>query len=346
MGTIEERGDYQFRARVRKRGVGSFVKTFETKAEAELWIAETEASMVRGSFVDTTGFQKTELRVLLDQYIKKDNWKKKGAKKDESVIKLISEDPIAKMRLPLITQETIYQYMQRLSDAGLAAATVSRRITILSVIFNAGIRKYGYRGLTNPCLGVERPKAPPGRTRRPTRREIRWLRVETKSEMLRPVLIIAIETAMRRGEMSMIGEASLDRVNRILKLRGGETKSGYARDVPLSRKAFAEIEKITDPDGGIRCIKPDSLTQAFGRARTRAREKYLARCKRLGLRPVEPDFMEDLHLHDLRHDAVSRLFEDKGLEQVEVMSISGHRTTSMLKRYSNFSAKHLVRKLD
>ena len=54
--------------------------------------------------------------------------------------------------------------------------------------------------------------------------------------------------------------------------------------------------------------------------------------------------IEDLHFHDLRHEATSRLFE-KGLNPVEVATITGHKDTKMLMRYTHLRAEDLVRRL-
>jgi integrase len=54
--------------------------------------------------------------------------------------------------------------------------------------------------------------------------------------------------------------------------------------------------------------------------------------------------LQDLHLHDLRHEAVSRLFE-KGFNVIEVASISGHRELRMLQRYTHLRAADLVTRL-
>ena len=53
----------------------------------------------------------------------------------------------------------------------------------------------------------------------------------------------------------------------------------------------------------------------------------------------------DLHFHDLRHEAISRLFE-KGLQIHEVARISGHRDWKQLKRYTQLTAKSLVPKIN
>ena len=54
--------------------------------------------------------------------------------------------------------------------------------------------------------------------------------------------------------------------------------------------------------------------------------------------------IDDLHFHDLRHEATSRLFE-KGLNPVEVATITGHKDTKMLMRYTHLRAEDLVGKL-
>ena len=53
---------------------------------------------------------------------------------------------------------------------------------------------------------------------------------------------------------------------------------------------------------------------------------------------------ENLRFHDLRHEAVTRLFE-KGLNSIEVGMVSGHKTLSMLQRYNHLRTEELVAKL-
>jgi integrase len=53
----------------------------------------------------------------------------------------------------------------------------------------------------------------------------------------------------------------------------------------------------------------------------------------------------DLRVHDMRHEATSRLFEDKGMNVIEVSSITGHKSLQMLKRYANLNPELLAKKL-
>jgi integrase len=60
---------------------------------------------------------------------------------------------------------------------------------------------------------------------------------------------------------------------------------------------------------------------------------------------VSPEgILQNLRFHDLRHEAVTRLFE-KGLNPIEVGMVSGHKTLSMLQRYTHLRPEELVAKL-
>lgn len=119
-----------------------------------------------------------------------------------------------------------------------------------------------------------------------------------------------------------------------------DTKNDSARTVPLTRRATEifslALQNPVRPFGtdliffgepgrdGKR--RPYQFTKVWGDLK-----------KRLGL--------SELHFHDLRHEAVSRLVEG-GLSDQEVASISGHKSMQMLKRYTHLRAEELVAKLD
>ncbi len=81
----------------------------------------------------------------------------------------------------------------------------------------------------------------------------------------------------------------------------------------------------------------------FRLAVRRARTRFVAR-ERAQEREPDAGYLVGLRFHDLRHEAVSRLFE-RGLGPLEVAAVSGHRTMQMLKRYSHFGAEDLAKKL-
>ena len=91
------------------------------------------------------------------------------------------------------------------------------------------------------------------------------------------------------------------------------TKNGRSRWVPLSKKALLILGHVPRTSGVVFPVSEVAIRQSWERLR-----------KRSGLM--------DLNFHDLRHEAISRMFE-KGLNVPEVASISGHRTASQLFRY-------------
>lgn len=140
---------------------------------------------------------------------------------------------------------------------------------------------------------------------------------------LRPLITLAIETGMRRGELLSIEWKDVDLsapTIRILK-----TKNGHPRTIPLTPKAVEILSSLERKDDRVFPVTPNAVRLAWERLR-----------KRAGL--------EDLRLHDVRHEAVSRFFE-YGLTVPEVALISGHRDPRMLSRYTHLRPEKVAEKL-
>jgi integrase len=134
---------------------------------------------------------------------------------------------------------------------------------------------------------------------------------------------------MRRGELASLEWPEIDAQHQVAHL--DLTKNGDARDVPLSHAAMAALRELAGSDawpkvGRVLPAGPDRLSHGF-----------IQVCKLAGI--------EGLTLHDLRHEATSRLFELGCFELPEVAAITGHRTWAMLKRYTHPRAKELARKM-
>jgi integrase len=129
---------------------------------------------------------------------------------------------------------------------------------------------------------------------------------------------------MRRGELLSLTWDNIDFRRRTAYLP--ETKNGEARTVPLSSRAIAVLTALPrSMDGRVFPITANALKIAFERA-----------VRRAGI--------EDLHFHDLRHEATSRLAE-KLPNVIELAAVTGHKDLRMLKRYYHPRAEDLARKL-
>ncbi|HAP0314283.1 TPA: integrase, partial [Escherichia coli] len=147
-----------------------------------------------------------------------------------------------------------------------------------------------------------------------------------KNLMLYVIFHLALETAMRQGEILALRWEHIDLRHGVAHLP--ETKNGHSRDVPLSRRARNFLQMMpVNLHGNVFDYTASGFKNAWRIATQRLR-------------------IEDLHFHDLRHEAISRFFELGSLNVMEIAAISGHRSMNMLKRYTHLRAWQLVSKLD
>ena len=171
---------------------------------------------------------------------------------------------------------------------------------------------------------IRKPKANKGRDRRLEVGELDLLIDALQFTWgVQSIVLLALETGMRRSEILSLKWVNIFIEDRYLILP--DTKNGDSRAVPLSSKAVNILNSLEKSSDSLFFIKPDAVTRAFKRA-----------CVRVGLK--------DLRFHDIRHEATSRFFE-LGLNTMEVSAITGHKTLTMLKRYTHLKAKDLALKL-
>lgn len=156
--------------------------------------------------------------------------------------------------------------------------------------------------------------------------------------MLKWIVELAIETGMRRSEITSLKLEHVDMERRIVRLL--DTKNGEPRTVPLSRRATEVMrEAIFNP------VRPDDTRLIFFGEPGRDGQRRPWQYDRVWRQILANEGFRDLHFHDLRHEAVSRLVE-QGFSDQEVSAISGHKSMQMLKRYTHLRAEDLVAKLD
>lgn len=357
MASFERRRDKDgnvitIRVKIRRRGLPAASKNFDVCGpkpsdlnaavrHAEKWARMIESEMDRGVFAPRTESESTTLVECLDRYAREITPHKKGAAAELSKIAVLKGHPITKRLMANIRGADVAQYRDdRLKVVG--PATVIRELAVISHVFNVARREWGMENLANPVQVVRKPKLPKGRERRLLPGEMDAIMATSESDELRAILLLELETAMRRSELAGLRWQELHLKQRYLHLR--DTKNGDSRSVPLSSKAVSLLTNLPRRlDGRLWKMRPDSITQAFERARTRARSLYEEKCKE-NEQPPDGEFLMGLRFHDLRHEATSRLFE-KGLNPVEAAAVTGHKDLRMLKRYTHLNPTVLARKL-
>lgn len=278
---------------------------------------------------------KKTVRDALDLYRERVSILKKGYAQEKYRIEQIGRSFLGQKIVREVTSVDIATYRdQRLLEVNprtkkpLSTATVRLEMSLLSNFFDIGRIEWGICD-GNPVANVRKPKIPPGRDRRLTAREdrliLRYSHNHSNAELY-SIVVLALETAMRQGEILNLQWENLNLKTRVAHLP--ETKNGTKRDVPLSLKAREVLIRLgVKSNGKVFKYTPEGLKSTW---------RFMLR--KLGI--------EDLHFHDLRHEAISRLFELGSLDMMEVAAISGHKSLAMLKRYTHLKAQRLVRKLE
>jgi len=275
------------------------------------------------------------LQEALELYRTRVSILKKGYKQECYRIQQLANSPLGLKVAREVTSVDIATYrddrlLQKSGKTGklISPSTVRLEMSLLSNLFEIGRIEWGICD-DNPVLKVRKPKIPPGRERRLSAREdrqiLRYAHNHSNVELY-SIVVFALETAMRQGEILGLRWENINLKTGVAVLP--DTKNGTRRDVPLSLRAREALIRVGVKSHG----KVFSYTSAGIKSTWRFMMQKLA--------------ILDLHFHDLRHEAVSRLFELQTLDMMEVAAISGHKSLSMLKRYTHLKAQKLVRKLE
>ena len=326
MAAIRKRGDLQWQVEVRKKGYPAQRRTFSTRDDAARWGKETEIAIERGLFFDRSVSERTTLRELIERYRLEVVPAMAGKHIKPALNQL--DASLGQYALASITSEMIAKHRDaRLKTV--AASTVKKEINILSTLIDLAGKEWGIPLASNPCKMVKRPPEPKGRDRRLEEGEEALLleACEESSPELIAIVRVALETGARLGELLKLQWKHVHLTNQTAKLL--DTKNGEDRIIPLSIAAAAALKSLPVRHISGRVFHNWTASDSFNKTWARA-------VKRAGI--------NDLKFHDLRHEAVSRLFE-KGLNPMEAASVSGHKTLAMLKRYTHLRAEDLAKKL-
>ena len=321
MASILKRNDKWF-VRVRKHGQPSQSKTFTIKQDAQRWAVMIERQIDQGlvGCVDKS----VTLGDLLKRYLKEVTPHKKSRDKETWRIKALLKRSISGVGLPNLTSTIISNFKTlRLVDG---ARTTRYDLALIRHCLEFARLEWGYYLPINPVDLVSKPKLNKPRDRRVSAYDIDKLvhaLRETKVTYLKPLILIALETGLRQGELIKLLWKDVDLDSRLLKVR--DTKNGEDRVIPLSNKSLSILESL-----------PRSGKTVFNASHSSLQNAWKRLIKRSGL--------IDLHFHDLRHEAISRFIE-RGLTIPEAASISGHKAQSMLLRYAHPDLSYIKKKV-
>jgi integrase len=347
---VDGGGDVSYKAQVRRQGHPAQAKRFASLDDAQKWKRSVEADMDRGAWVDKREAAKHTVGALFARYRTEVSPTKRGGDIEASRLLAFGRDPIAKLNATIVQTNHVEAWLARRRTAGVSGSTMNRELNLMSHVFAKARQSWSVR-IENPVSDVDRPEHAKPRERRIGEDELEAICAASESSELRPVLRLAVLTAMRRGEILGMRWEHVDLTTRIVELQ--LTKNGEARRVPLPEEAVQIISAVPRPvddqgkvvkTGRIFTSEPHSLSTAMRRARKRARDRYVAQCIEDGI-DADPKYLLNVRLHDGRHEATSRLVEG-GADQMTTAKILGHKSLVMTMRYFNPSDEHLRAAMD
>lgn len=336
MATLRKRNG-RWQVQVRRQGFPVQSRSFRSKADANEWARTIEQKHDRHELgPDRKALKLMSLADLVTRYRDEVVPKKKGSAVETILLNRFLRYSICQKTIYELSTADFAAYRdQRLnepkhrSDKPVTPKSLKRELSPLSHMFRHAVVEWEIP-VRNPLDGLKLKITDNKRERRLRAGELERLLEATKkgrNKLVAPIILFALETAMRRGEILSIQFRHIDfeRLSLIIPV----SKSGYSRVIPLSEPAISILEAVrpenTKPTDLIFPVTPVAMRLQWDRLTERAG-------------------IDGLNFHDLRHEAISRLFE-LGLTIPEVASISGHRTLAQLMRYSHASLDAVRAKL-
>ena len=323
MASIRKRGG-KYHVQIRKTGYPALTNTFKSLTTAKRWASLTEVDLERQLYVHPSN---VTLEELLCRYEREISSRHKGHGIERYRIRTLKRH-LGDQEIATLTASAIALFRDKRLKT-ISPASLKRELVILSSVLNTAIKEWGINLQQNPVSMVSLPKVDRGRDRRLEQGEEEKLLC--CSNELKRIIIVALETGMRRGEILNIKRSHIDFSRQTLLIP--LTKTDTPRTIPLSSRA---IEALREQLRGSQNVIPIEETALFSYTARGLSGAFLRLCRKHGL--------ENLRFHDLRHEATSRFFE-KGLNPVEVATITGHKDTRMLMRYTHLRAEDLVKRL-
>lgn len=312
-----------WRAQVARLGVRDS-KSFETKRAAQAWAAEREAEITAGARGD---FPRKTVAQCLQKYAQEVSVTKKTGRAEAIRLSAFAREPWAQKWLTDLTPNDLGQWRDQRMRA-LKPESVRRDFVTLSAVFSTAVKEWRWMA-SNPVSDVRWPAPGKARTRLPSWREIRafargcgYVTGQAPATLtceMAHIMLLALRTAMRKGEILSLSATTVDIGRRVAVLE--DTKNGDRREVPLSAKAVRLLVPLLPGMFDVTSASLDTLWRKKMRA--------------LGI--------DNLHLHDMRAAALTSMA--RRVDVLTLARISGHRDIKMLMRYFREDTESIAARL-
>lgn len=335
MGSIVARATGGYQAKIRVKGFPALFRTFAARADAKRWIAEVESDMRRGTWRETPEDGLT-LGVAIEHWVDANRSRITDIKNEEGRLRRLKSwnvalgraggagisGPITDLAVNRLMPRHLETLAAEMREAHYSPSTIRLYMALISRAWNRAMKDSQLR---NPVEAADLKLTGKARERRLEEGEEEKLLAACDSDFAK-VVRFALATGARQSEIANLSWRDVDLVRRTALLRN--TKNGETRSLPLAPVMLDMLSSMPRP------IHGGSL---FGMSAEAIKRRMIRATKRAHIK--------DLRFHDLRHEATSRLFECTDLTDVEIASITGHKSMQMLRRYAHLRAHRLAGRL-
>jgi integrase len=331
---IDSNGSKRYRAKVRLKGHPPVSGSFQRLTDAKRWVQTTESAIREGRYFKSTESERHTFSDLVDRYIKETlPGKPKNASNCKQHLNWWKSQ-LGAYALSEVTPALIVEYRNALlatttrRGKPMANATVVRYMATLSHAYSIAVREWQWIEET-PMKRVSKPKEPRGRERFLSDDERIALLAACKastSRFLYTVVVLALSTGMRRGEVMGLKWQQVDLQRGQIRLTA--TKNDTSRTVALTGLA---LDLMTQLSKVRRLNKEFVFFTETSDEPIDLRKPWTTAARKAGL--------VDFRFHDLRHSAASYLAMN-GATTIEIAAVLGHKTLQMVKRYSHLTNSH------
>lgn len=323
----------KWRAQVRRKGFKAQCRTFDKKAAAQAWVTEVESQMKDGApVVQGDGITVAELVAAYRKM--RDRSRPISDSSNEHYILKTLDRLLGNFTAARLSPDDLVGFASARRDEGAGPYTVNMDVSKLGTVYRYGgaalkVALPDVVGAARPLLTHLRLIGGGGkRERRPTDDEMQRIidhMATVYGRVYADAVVFAACSAMRRGEVCGLKWADLDEQTRCAMVARKHPRKGKELErVPIMAEAWDVIQRQPRTDDRVFPIEAGTLSKYF-----------TFTCRALSI--------PDLHLHDMRHEGTSRLFE-AGYGVAEVRVVTGHKSLAHLSRYTNLKAEDVAAK--
>jgi integrase len=307
--------DYRLNGKRYKRRIGP------NKKLAEQVLMEIEVKKAKGEYLGVHEVKKITVADFLGEYL---TWASVNKGANTYALNRFCADRLRgafTSHLSGITAKQVEDYKVR-RRAVVSPATVNRELALLKHMCTKAV-EWGYLKV-NPLGSVKFLKEPPGRLRYLTREETDAL-IAACPLHLRPIVVVALHTGMRKGEVLGLTWQNIDFGASTITVH--HTKNNEPKVIPMNQTLREELQRL-----------PRHLHSAYvfcnvqGQPYDEVKRSFKTACRKAGI--------EDFRFHDLRHTFASYLVMNN-VNLKAVQHLLGHKDIRMTLRYSHLSREHL-----